>query len=54
MMNKKTAGFAFLVVCLVLAALLLMKAISPILSGCIFAVALVGFGILSRGFTDKK
>jgi len=53
-MNKQTAGFVFLFVCLILAALLLMKAISPILNGCIFAVALVGFGILSRGFTNKK
>jgi hypothetical protein len=53
-MNKKTAAFFFLGVCLVLAALLLMKAISLILSGGIFAVALIGFGILSRGFTNKK
>jgi hypothetical protein len=53
-MNKQIAGFAFLVVCLVLAALLLMKAISPILSGGIFAIALIGFGISSRGFTNKK
>ena len=52
-MNKKTAGLTFLGVCLVLAALLLAKAISPILSGTIFAIALVGFGILSRGFTKK-
>ena len=52
-MNKKTAGLGFLGVCLVLAGLLLAKVISPILSGTIFAIALVGFGILSRGFTRK-
>ena len=52
-MNKKTAGLTFLAVCLVLAALLVAKALSPILSGAIFAIALAGFGILSRGFTRK-
>jgi hypothetical protein len=53
-MNRKTAALSFLGVCLVLAMLLVAKAISPILSGSIFAIALVGFGILSRGFTYKK
>lgn len=52
-MNKKTAGLTFLLVCLVLAALLVAKAISPMVSGSIFAVALVGFGIFSHGFTRK-
>lgn len=52
-MNKKRAGLIFLGVCLVLAALLAAKAISPILSGSILAIALVGFGILSDGFTKK-
>lgn len=52
-MRKRTAGLAFLGVCVVLAALLFVKAISPILSGSVFAVALVGFGVLSRGFTRK-
>ncbi len=52
-MSKKTAGLGFLGVCLVLAVLLLAKAISPILSGAIFAIALAGFGILSRGFRKK-
>ncbi len=52
-MNKKTAGLGFLGVCVVLAVLLLTKTISPILSGTFFAIALVGFGILSRGFSKK-
>ncbi len=49
-MNKKAAVLIFLGVCLVLAALLVIGAISPVLSGSIFAVALVALGILSRGF----
>jgi hypothetical protein len=52
-MNKKPASLTFLGICVVLAVLLVAKAISPILSGTIFAIALVGFGILSRGFTKK-
>ncbi|MBE0665345.1 MAG: hypothetical protein IH584_05935 [Candidatus Aminicenantes bacterium] len=53
-MNRKTAALSFLGVCLVLAMLLVAKAISPILSGSIFAIALVAFGIFSHGFTYKK
>ncbi len=53
-MNKKMAGLIFLCVCVVLAGLLVAKVISPVVSGSIFAIALVGFGILSRGFTNKK
>lgn len=52
-MNKKTAGLTFLGVCLLLAALLVAKVISPILSGAVFAIALAGFGIFSRGFTRR-
>jgi hypothetical protein len=52
-MNKITAGLTFLGVCLVLAALLVAKVISPIFSGAVFAIALAGFGIFSRGFTRK-
>ena len=50
-MNKKMAGLFFLGVCVVLAVLLVAKVISPIQSGSIFAITLVGFGILSKGFT---
>jgi hypothetical protein len=52
--KKKTAALAFLMACLVLAVLLLAKAISPILGGNIFAVILVGFGLLSRGFSSQS
>jgi hypothetical protein len=53
-MNKQIAGFVFLIVCLVLAALLLMKAISPILSGSIFAIALVVLGICRAGLPGEN
>jgi len=53
-MNKKTAAMTFLVVCLVLAMLIVFGAISPALTGGIFALALILLGIVSRGFTNKK
>lgn len=49
-MKRQTAGFLFLCICFVLAGLLLIKVITPLVSGAIFAVALVLFGGLSRGF----
>ena len=50
MMRRKEAGLAFLGVCVVLAILLVAKRITPVVSGGIFAIALVSFGLLSRGF----
>ncbi len=52
-MNAKPAVAIFLGVCIVLAGLLLAQLISPIVSGAIFAVALVLFGSLSKGFRKK-
>ncbi len=49
-MDGKVAGFLFLGVCLILAVLLLTRTITPLVSGTVFAVALVVFGGLSRGF----
>jgi hypothetical protein len=49
-MDRKLAAFAFLAICLLLAILLLIKAITPLVSGIIFAVALLVFGLLTRGF----
>jgi hypothetical protein len=49
-MKGSLAGLLFLVVCIVLAALLLAHVIKPVVSGAIFAIALVVFGIVSRGF----
>jgi hypothetical protein len=53
-MNKKTAALLFLGICIVLAVLLIAEIITPIQSGCIFAIALVAFGLLSRGFSKKS
>lgn len=49
-MNKKTAGISFLTVCVILAILLLTKVITSTFSAIIFAVVLVVFGVLSKGF----
>ena len=50
LMKRQTAVFLFLGVCILLAALLIAGEISPLVSGAVFAVALVLFGGLSRGF----
>jgi len=42
--NSKVARFLFFGVCVVLAALLLVRAISIVVSGAVFAVALVVLG----------
>jgi hypothetical protein len=49
-MKGSLAGLLFLLVCVVLAALLLAHVVKPLVSGMIFAIALVVFGIVSRGF----
>ncbi len=49
-MKGKTAGFLFLGICIILATLLLTNTITPLVSGCAFAVALATLGALSRGF----
>ncbi|MCG3120344.1 MAG: hypothetical protein ALAOOOJD_03003 [bacterium] len=49
-MKGRKAGFIFLGVCVILAALLFAKAISPLQSGTIFAIALVLLGGFSGGF----
>ncbi|MCG3154631.1 MAG: hypothetical protein DKINENOH_01225 [bacterium] len=52
-MKGKTASFVFLGVCVILAALLLTKTITPIQSGTVFAIALVLLGAISGGFRKK-
>ena len=52
-MTGKTAGLMFLGVCIVLAFLLLTHAISPVVSGTIFAGSLLLFGSLSSGFRRR-
>ena len=49
-MSARVAVVLFLAVCVVLAALLMVQAITPVMSGVLFAVALVVFGVASRGF----
>jgi predicted membrane protein len=53
-MTKKIAVISFLTVCIVLAVLLLTKSISSFVSGIVFAVALVIFGTLSKGFRSNN
>lgn len=53
-MNKKIALISFLITCVILAALLLAKVITSSISGIVFAIALVLFGILSKGFRTEK
>lgn len=50
-MKRKTAALSFLAICLALAILLLTNTISPMVGGILFAIALVLFGVASRGFT---
>jgi hypothetical protein len=52
-MGGKTARFVFLGICVILAALLLAQVITPIVSGTIFAIALVLLGGFSGGFRKK-
>jgi uncharacterized membrane protein len=54
-MNGRTAGLIFLLICIMLAILLLTKTITSMVSGIIFAIALVMLGGLSKGFRkDSK
>ncbi len=49
--TKKTAGISFLGFCLILALLLYFEVMPPLTGGVVFAVALLSFGLLSRGFS---
>ena len=53
-MNGKTAAFIFVGVCVVLAILLLFRVISPVVSGSVFAIALVLLGGASAGFRKQE
>jgi hypothetical protein len=52
-MDKTIAGVFFLGTCVVLAVLLLTGTISPLVSGSVFALALIAVGGLSRGFRKE-
>jgi hypothetical protein len=49
-MKGKTAGYVFLGICVVLAALLLARIITHLISGFVFAVALITLAVLSGKF----
>ena len=49
-MDRKLALGLFLATCIILAILLITQAITPIVGGILFAIALVVLGGLSRGF----
>jgi hypothetical protein len=53
-MNGKTAGYIFMVISIALAVLLLTKIINFIVCESIFAIALLTFGVLSKGFKRKS
>lgn len=53
-MNGKAAAIIFVGVCVVLAILLLFRVISPLVSGSVFAVALVLLGGISNGFRKQE
>jgi xanthine/uracil permease len=52
-MHRNTAGILFLIVSALLSFMLLTRMITPLVSGSIFAAALVVLGLLSRGFTRE-
>lgn len=53
-MNATVARMLFFIVCLSLAILLLTHAISPVTSGACFALALLAFGVTSRGSRKSR
>jgi hypothetical protein len=52
-MKGRPAAFLFLAVCILLAILLATRTVAPLVSGCVFALALVTLGALSRGFQKR-
>lgn len=53
-MSGRLAGVLFLVICVVLAALLLLHAVASIVTGAAFAGALVALGLASGGFRRRN
>ena len=52
-MKAKTAGLILLGICAILAVLLITGVIGFIAAGIVFAAALAGFGLASRGFRNR-
>jgi hypothetical protein len=53
-MNRTPALLLLVAVCLVLAFLILIEVVTPLISGLVFAAALVTLGIVSKGFLLKR
>jgi hypothetical protein len=53
-MSRRLALSLFLVTCISLALLLLIGAMEPLDAGAVFAIALILFGGLSRGFRQRS
>lgn len=52
-MNRIPAVVTLLIVCAALAVLLLLRVLTTILTGALFALALMALGLASRGFRGK-
>jgi hypothetical protein len=50
--TRKSAAIVFASACVVLAGLLLVGLLTPLAAGIAFALALLAFGVASRGFTS--
>jgi hypothetical protein len=53
-MDGKIATIVLLNICVILAILLVIRAITPLVSGIVFAFVLVTLGILSKGFRRQN
>jgi hypothetical protein len=49
-MTRKNASYIFLGVCIILAIMMLLKAMSSLVGGIFFAVTLLVLGLLSQAF----
>jgi len=53
-MDGKIAVILLVNICVILAVLLLIQAVTPLISGVIFAIVLVTLGVLSKGFRRRS
>jgi hypothetical protein len=53
-MNGKVAVILLVNVCVILAILLVIRAITPLVSAVVFAIVLVTLGLLSKGFRGRS
>jgi hypothetical protein len=53
-MDGKVAVILLVNVCVILVILLVIQAITPLVSGVVFAIVLVTLGLLSKGFRGRS